>query len=183
MSNIGQIINNHNRKIIDEQKKKEDQPCNCRNECPTKGVGCRRKNIVYEATVKSDLDTKVYVGLTSSEFKARFANHKTDFKYEKKRYSTALASHIWDIKNKDKKYEIEWKIIDATSKLKNGQKECRLCLKESLAILNRLKNSNNNCLNKKNEILNTCRHGRSFLLKYWCGKRKRSKEKALPLEK
>ena len=43
MSNIGQIIKNHNREIIDGSKKEEDQPCNCRNKCPTKGVGCRRK--------------------------------------------------------------------------------------------------------------------------------------------
>ena len=168
MPNIKQIISAHNRKIMDGHKKEKDQPCNCRDECPTNGVGCRRRNVVYEATVTSEQETKVYVGLTSSEFKKRYANHKSDFKHESKKNSTALASHVWDIKKKDKKYEIKWKIIDATSELKNGQKECRLCLKESLAILNRLKEKNNSCLNQRNEILNTCRHRRTFLLKYWC---------------
>lgn len=182
LPNMEQIINIHNRKIMEGTKKEEDQPCNCRNECPTKGVGCRRKNVVYEATVTSEQDCKVYVGLTSSEFKKRYANHKTDFKYEKKKNSTALASHVWDIKKKDKQYEIEWKIIDATSELKNGQKQCRLCLKESLAILNRLKEKKNNCLNQRNEILNTCRHGRTFLLKYWCRGTSRSKTRKKELQ-
>jgi hypothetical protein len=81
------------------------------------------------------------------------------------------------MKTKKKPYEIEWKIIDAASGLKNGQKGCRLCLKESLAILHRLKDKNNNCLNQRNEILNTCRHGRTFLLKYWCGRGKKNKKK------
>ena len=119
--------------------------------------------MIYEATVTSEQDKQIYIGLTSSEFKQRYANHKTDFKYETKKNSTALAAHIWKIKNANQKYEIIWKIIDATKETKNGQKQCRLCLKESLAILKR----KDDCLNQRNEILNTCRHTRKFLLKNW----------------
>ena len=101
MNNIGQIINKHNRKILKSSKEEEEeQPCNCRKDCPLNGQGCRRKNIVYEATVTTEQEEKVYVGLTSSQFKERYANHKSDFKYETKKNSTALSSYIWDIRKK-----------------------------------------------------------------------------------
>ena len=154
MDNIGKVINNHNRKVLGKNKAIEEELCNCKKEaCPLNKKGCRKKNVVYEATIITEQETKTYIGLTSSEFKKRHSSHKTDFKYDKYRNSTTLSAHIWKNKDEGKEYKIKWNIIDASGELKNGQKECKLCLKESLAIL---RNKNNNGLNKRNEILNTC---------------------------
>ena len=71
-------------------------------------------------------------------------------------------------------------LIDSSRELKNGQKECKLCLKESLAILT---NKKNNGLNKRNEILNTCRHKRNFFLKQWVTKEKSEARKILKIER
>ena len=38
--------------------------------------------------------------MTAPPFKLRYANHKADFKHEKNKGNTALASHIWELKNK-----------------------------------------------------------------------------------
>ena len=65
-------------KII--QKNEISAPkCNCHKyPCPLKG-NCQIKNVIYQATVKSENDEKTYVGLTGTTFKARWSNHKTGF--------------------------------------------------------------------------------------------------------
>jgi len=47
---------------------------------------CLVSNIVYEATIKSDLPNyglKKYIGLCKTTFKKRFVSHKTSFINEK----------------------------------------------------------------------------------------------------
>ena len=178
MSNMAKIINNHNKKILNKDKGETKEPCNCTKECPLNKEGCRRKNVVYEATIESEKETKTYIGLTSSEFKVRHSSHKTDFKYEKYRNSTTLSAYIWKTKDEGKQHRINWKIIDSSNELKNGQKVCKLCLKESLAIL---KNKQGNGLNKRTEILNTCRHNSKFLLKKWVTKKEKEIKESLKM--
>ena len=52
--------------------------------------------------------------------------------------------------------------MKTTKPLKDGDSTCRLCLLESNEILH----ADKNCINKRTEILGTCRHKRKFLLKY-----------------
>ena len=139
----------------------------------------QKKNVVYEATITTQ-ETKTYIGLPSFEFKKRHSSHKTDFKYDKYRNLTTLSAHIQKNKDEGKEYKIKWNIIDSSGELKNGQKECKLCLKESLAIL---RNKNNNGLNKRNEILNTCRHTSKFLLKRWVTKEENEANRMLKIER
>lgn len=176
MNNMGKIINSHNKKILNKATEEKEETCNCTKECPLNKEGCRRKNVVYEATVKTKEETRTYIGLTSSEFKKRHSSHKTDFKYEKYRNSTTLSEYIWKNKDENKEYEINWNIIDTSKELRNGQKECKLCLKESLAIL---KNKKGNGMNKRTEILNTCRHASKFLLKKWVTKDEQEMKKKI----
>ena len=173
---MGKIINSHNKKILNKATEEKEETCNCTKECPLNKEGCRRKNVVYEATVKTKEETRTYIGLTSSEFKKRHSSHKTDFKYEKYRNSTTLSEYIWKNKDENKEYEINWNIIDTSKELRNGQKECKLCLKESLAIL---KNKKGNGMNKRTEILNTCRHASKFLLKKWVTKDEQEMKKKI----
>ena len=166
--NIGQIIKAHNQKILKKDNlEEEERKCNCTKIeiCPMKkeNDACRQKNVIYKATVETQNETRNYIGLTSNELKERYRTHRQSFKDEKHENKTKLSKYIWKIKRENKKFEIKWKIIARASEARSGQKICRLCLKEILAILN----SDKNCLNQNNEFLGTCRHTSKFLLKNW----------------
>ena len=96
MPNIGKIINNHNKKIL-EKKKEEVPPCNCRKkeDCPLakSETSCRTKNVIYKASVKTEKDKRTYIGLTSMEFK-KVSLHKTDFTNKKYKEATKLSNYI-----------------------------------------------------------------------------------------
>jgi hypothetical protein len=61
------------------------------------------------------------------------------------------------------KFELKWKLLATTNGAKNGNRTCKLCLKEALTILE----SKGDCINKRTEMMNTCRHVGKFLLKNW----------------
>ena len=87
MPNVQQIIKGHNQTILrNSAQPTQDQAeraCNCRKkeECPLEG-NCLSKGIVYQAQVMSASKTETYVGLTATEFKARFRNHQVSFNNE-----------------------------------------------------------------------------------------------------
>ena len=130
---------------------------------------CRAESVVYEATVESKMETKYYIGITGNEFKTRYYKHRQDFSNKNNINSTALSRHIWDMKNKNEEYKISWKILKGITKMKNGNKMCRLCVTEAAIIMKGKKGQ----LNKRNEIMSKCRHKNKFLLKNWKEKKKR----------
>ena len=42
-----------------------------------KGGNCKKPNIIYEASIITDNNTKTYIGLSSNEIKKRIAGHHT----------------------------------------------------------------------------------------------------------
>ena len=171
MPNIRRIINKHNMKILQDKKDNKAQPCNCRKfDCPLNDSkeSCRTECVVYQATVHGDDETRHYVGLTANKFKDRWYQHRYDFNNETKRESTELSKHIWNKKNKQENYKITWKILKKVTKLNNGNKMCRLCITEASIIMKGKKGQ----LNKRNEIMNKCRHQNKFLLKNWKERKK-----------
>ena len=101
------------------------------------------------------------------EIKKRIQGHLSTFKDQKKKDATALSELIWTIKENKKNYTIKWEIIKRTNERKNGDKTCRLCDMEVLEILEHKKRYKDNCLNKKTEITNSCRHHKKYLLSNW----------------
>ena len=97
---------------MSRQKTKNERKCSCpRNAiCPLVGQ-CLSKNIIYQATVKSDVKEETYVGLTATDFKSRLANHKASFKSNMKRNTTELSKYIWSLKESNLNYSISWKIL------------------------------------------------------------------------
>ena len=165
MPNVGQIINSHNRKILRKDPEPE-KPCNCKKfKCPINSgkYSCRTKNVVYKAEVKSEIERKTYIGLTSMEFKQRFYKHRADFEHRKHEDSTKLSNYIWKLKDKNIKFEINWKILRKVKETQNGDKMCRLCTLESKLIMK----NDDHPLNQRSEIMNKCRHKNKFLLKNW----------------
>ena len=70
----------------------ENRECPLDNQCVT-------KDIIYQATVTSSEGNEYYVGLTDTDFKARFANHKQFFKIVVHRNQTELSKYVWRLKN------------------------------------------------------------------------------------
>ena len=158
------IIQAHNSKILRPQKPIEEYPCNCRNknECPLNGK-CQIDNIVYKATVNSQLGEKAYIGLCSTTFKIRHSNHKSAQNNEEKRDATRLNEHLMELRDQNKTFNIAWEVL-AKCKPYNGglNRKCNLCLSEKVEIA--LHKHPAALLNSRSEFISKCRHQGKFSL-------------------
>ena len=85
------VILRHNKKLLSALPKTDRPPtadpkCNCRikTACPLDGK-CKQKCIIYKAEISSNNTTKLYYGSCSTDFKARFSNHKHSFTHRNKK--------------------------------------------------------------------------------------------------
>ena len=120
MPNMKACLDRHNRNILcTEPENKNKKDCNCRKKdlpCPLEGK-CLQSSVVYQADVNNN-DTNptpaaprmTYYGLTSNAFKTRYNQHKVDFRDPKKRGSTKLSNHIWELKEKNVPHEVKWSV-------------------------------------------------------------------------
>ena len=165
MPSIKASINVHNKKILEETEPLAPGNCNCRNpdECPMPEV-CTTPNILYEATVTANLPNygeKIYKGISEPPFKDRYGNHKKSFQHSKYKSETCLSTEIWRIKNLGGTPKITWRLIKQYRGFNPTTGRCALCLNEKLEILS---HQGPNLINKRDEIVSTCRHRRKFLL-------------------
>ncbi len=169
MPNMKNIIDGHNKKTIDKKRctrstdGNKKKLCNCRNQdnCPMKGQ-CLRESIIYQATVTTSEGKETYIGLTKNTFKERYNGHKTTFKNANKRNNTELSKYIWNLKDQQKDYNIEWEILRAAKPYSNKTKRCELCNLEKVFIIRRPELGT---LNKRNELASSCRHRAPFLFR------------------
>jgi len=101
----------------------------------------------------------VYFGSTEN-FKNRYSQHKSSIK-NRPALHTTLSSHIWKLKDKNVPYSLKWSIKDKGHAFSSGGRTCDLCLSEKLVIMTADKNT---MLNKRDELLESCRHRRKHLL-------------------
>ena len=114
--------------------------------------------------MESERKTETYVGLTATDFKTRWRNHRASFNSEKSKNSTELCKHIWQLKDKNERhYNIKWKILAKAKPYSNFSKRCNLCTTEKHLIITKPELAS---LNKRNELISTCRHRRKFILRY-----------------
>ena len=164
MPNMKQIIQGHNKKILMRHNVTNSEPkakCNCRNKaaCPLNGE-CLKENVIYKAEVKTEDNTKIYIGSTGLTFKKRYYGHTATFRDATKRKSTVLANYIWSLKDKRKTFKIKWSIIDQAYRSTNKiQRVCMTCNLERLHIALADKKKT---LNRRSEILGRCVHFRSL---------------------
>ena len=166
--NVQSIIQNHNRKILQEPvvAREEQQSCSCtannKANCPLDNQ-CMRSAITYKAVVDAGegvLDQQ-YLGATESPWKLRFGNHKQSFLKEHKRNESSLSIYLWELKERGINANVTWSIDAQSFPYRCGSRKCDLCLTEKLAIL---KSDSSITLNKRSEILNKCRHAAKFKL-------------------
>ena len=96
---------------------------------------CLTKEIVYQATITTKDTTETYIGLTASEFKTRWRNHKTSFTHEKRKNDTELTKYLWQLKDKQEEYSIAWRIVAKAKPYSNHTKRCNLCTAEKHLII------------------------------------------------
>ena len=120
--------------------------------------------MIYQATVSME-DSKpdqTYLGLTETSFKNKFANYKSSFNDPSKRLSTELSKHVWHLKEAKLKFGITWKILKQTTPFSPISNRCNLRLWEKYFIICRPELAT---LNKRNELVTSCRHANKFLSK------------------
>ena len=136
--------------------------CNFRqkDKCPVEGR-CHESGVVYQASVRQpDKNlTNTYVGLTDTSFKLRYNQHMLSMRNKNYQHSTRLSDHIWDLKLKNVDFELSWRIISKTNSYSPTSKTCSLCNREIYYIIYK---SHMASLNRRNELMSTCRHSRKF---------------------
>ena len=171
MNNTKQIIEAHNKRLLKQttqsseiKDQQEKKMCNCRqtDQCPLQGR-CLQTSVVYQATVtrKDNNATESYIGQTSTEFKTRYRNHIASFKNVNNKYATELSKYIWTLKDKNIDYNVSWRVLAQCQAYDNKTKRCNLCLKEKHLIICKPQLGT---LNKRNELVSSCRHRHKLLL-------------------
>ena len=125
---------------------------------------CFKRNMVFKAKVDVEGQGRFfYVGQTSSTFKSRLGNHKSDFNL-RHRNGTTLSRFIWKLKDEGKAWTIQWeKVCEATLYCRETR-HCNLCSEEKLEISKMMTEHPDNTINKRNELLNYCHHIRKEML-------------------
>ena len=158
--NFKKIISSHNKRLLGNRE--PDLPCNCqKRDCPLEGQ-CRKNNIIYGATVTpSQGQQETYVGLTSTTFKERHANHLKSFNHEEYSSETSLSKFIWKLKKKNLDYQINWQILDRAPIFNTSTRICGLCTLEKFYIMYRPDLAT---LNLREEVYKPCPHKHWLLL-------------------
>ena len=159
--NFKSLISSHNTKLLKGDT--VDPPCNCQKSrvCPIPGE-CLKENVVYTATVTPSVgDQETYVGMTSTTFKERLANHDKSFNHIKYSTETSLSKFIWKLKDRNIDYTINWRIVDRAPIFNPITRVCKLCTLEKFYILYRPDLAS---LNQNDEIYKPCPHRFSLLL-------------------
>ena len=155
-------IGKHNAKILNNESKitKNKPSCNCRvkTNCPIPGE-CNQSDVMYQVEVVAKIK-KMYCFGSTENFKSRFSQHKSSIK-NRPALHTTLSSYIWKLKDKNVPYSLKWSIKDRGHVFSSGGRSCDLCLSEKLVIMMAEKSS---MLNKRDELLESCRHRRKHLL-------------------
>ena len=139
--------------------------CNVIGLCFCDGMKIRVRFVCLVMTVtrQDNNITETYVGLTENDFKTRYRNHTASFRHAKHRNSTELSKYIWTVKDNNINFFISWRILSSSLPYKSSNKRCNLCLKEKFLIICRPELSS---LNKRNELVSSCRHRNKALLRY-----------------
>ena len=154
--NFKSHINRNNKKVIKIQDAQQDT-CECRNDvCPVQGK-CGQSEVVYRAEVKQ-LDNDVvdtYTGCTKQKFRKRYNQHKQSFNNHKYWDATSLSVYIWELKKRNIRFKLTWKIIGRAKSYNPTSQVCNLCNLEKYFILYEPQGAN---LNKRDEMFNFCKH-------------------------
>ena len=167
MDNMKKILNSHNKSILNEKNDENERKCNCRDKskCPLNNK-CLTSNIVYKADIitnNTETNKKSYIGISETEFKTRYRNHQKSFNHRKYSKDTELSKYIWDLKDSNVDFNIQWSILKSTTSYTPATKTCNLCLSEKLLICTF--KDKKNLINKRLDLVSKCRHETKFIIR------------------
>ena len=131
--------------------------CNCQgglDDCPLQGR-CQSRGLVYKATVSSVEGEQDYLGQTTTTFKLRHSNHTNSYRDPSKKKQTSLSKYVWELSARDVDCSISYSIATLANPHRRGGRGCDICLTEKTLIARADKTRS---LNKRNEVMNRCRH-------------------------
>ena len=131
-----------------------------KEECPL-GNKCLTRSVIYQATVETDEERQTYIGMTDTEFKTRYRNHKQSFERDWYEGQTELSKFIWSLRRSSIPFHISWEIVDRATSYSPITKRCNLCILEKYYILRHKERAS---LNKRSELASNCRHALKFTL-------------------
>ena len=151
MPNMKNIINTHNKKIINAPKYNIARTCNCvRKHQRPLNEKCLINNVQYKASITPNEEnpkTKIYYDDCETAFKRRYASHKKTFNNIKYQTDTELSNEYWNITSANKISNVSWEILGTR---KSNNESSKRCLNEKLAIG---LHKDDNMLNKRSEII------------------------------
>ena len=160
LPNMGAKISQHNAKLL--RKPTAKKGCNCRVPAVCLMPGrCQTDNVIYNATVTSNIVVETYVGLTADPFKDCHANHKQDLKNITRKNVTTFSGYIWKLKDEEKIPDVNFNIIGRATLYSPVSGICNLCTAEKFEIMF---NPATSSLNSRQELYGHCRHKNSKLL-------------------
>ena len=164
-TNVGNIIKQHNSKVLSKIYDNINRKCNCRSKpnWPLNGE-CLTQCLVYKATSTTSSNSFVYYGTSEGVFKSRYNNHTESWMHEWQREcmnETELSKHVWNLKDYSLDNYLSWEIHKKASPYKCGSKRCNLCLLEKVSIICA---DPDTLLNKRTELMSKCHHRNKFLL-------------------
>ena len=113
-----------------------------------------KQGIATETTIIKISVLYQIVVTCETTFKDRFGNDKKLFNHVKHKNDTKLSKEFWEIKKPNGTPKITWKIIRICRSYNPNSMRCLLCLNEKYEIATY---KGDNLLNKRTEIINTCR--------------------------
>ena len=141
MPNIKAKIHKHNKNILEkaQQKNPDTQLCNSANkkQCPL-NEQCLTESIVYLANITAKIPVSkenVYLGVSETNSKVRYGNHKKEFTKQHHNNDTELSKEYWKVKQQNGIPRIKWKVLRKCHPYYNQKKrQCILCLNEKYEI-------------------------------------------------
>ena len=163
-ANMKRLISNHNARVLNNTEGLISRPvhCNCfaKGEvCPLDGE-CHIQSLVYKADVDAGGEVRSYIGQTANTFRTRWQGHNSNVRRGRK--ATTLCTHRLELKRKGVVEDsIKWSKLKEVNPRRKGDKICALCNTEKTHIA---VGNPDILLNKRNEIMQRCRHRDNLVL-------------------
>ena len=116
MPDMNNVIRKHNSKIMKNPAPSTTKTCNCRRktDCPMDG-NCLSECLIFKASV-STTTNKDYYGTCEKTFKERYNNHNCSLRNKSREKNIELSKYVWELKEKDFNYFINWNIAMKSQK-------------------------------------------------------------------
>ena len=97
-TNVGNIIKQHNSKVLNKTNDNINCKCNCRSKpnCPLNDE-CLTQCLIYKATSTIYSNSFVYYGTAEGEFKSWYNKYTKSFRHPECMNETELSKNVWNL--------------------------------------------------------------------------------------